>query len=77
MLFLQFLGVLCDLPQLCQTQKGSTSPALFSITACRAVTLPTGMLKPNLQSLFLPNISANIPTDFSFPSVVKGFLLPM
>ena len=57
--------------------EGNSAATLFSITACRAVTLPTGMLKPNLRSLFLPNISANIPTDFSFPSVVKGFLLPM
>ena len=34
--------------------EGSSSAALFSITACRAVTLPTGMLKPNLRSLFYP-----------------------
>ena len=57
--------------------EGSSSAALFSITGCRAVTLATGMLKPNLQSQFLPNISTNIPTDFSFPSVIKGFLLPL
>ena len=57
--------------------EGNSSAALFSITACQAAILPTGMLKPNLQSLFLPYISAIIPTNFSFPSVVKGFLLPM
>ena len=46
--------------------EGNSSAALFSIMACRAVNLPTGMLKPRLRSLFLPNISANIPTDLSF-----------
>ena len=75
LLFLQSLGALCHPPQLCQTQKVALLG--FGITACQALNLPTGMLKPNLCSLFLPNISAIIPTDFSFPSVIKGFLLPM
>ena len=75
MLLRQFLGVLCRPLQ--SDSEGNSSAALFSITACQAVMRPTGMLKPNLRSLFLPNISANIPTDFSFPSVVKGFLLPL
>ena len=74
MLLRQFLGVLCRLLQ--SDSEGNSSAALFSITACQAVMQPTGMLKPNLRSLFLPNIS-NIQTDFSFPSVVKGFLLPL
>ena len=57
-------------------KEGSSSAALFSITACRAVTFPLGMSKPKLRSQPLPNISTNISTNFSTPLVVKAFLLP-
>ena len=57
MLFLQFLEssalVISD-------SEGNPSAALFSITACRAVMRPTGMLKPNLRNLFLSGPSYGV-----------------
>ena len=51
--------------------------SLFSITACRTVTLPMGMLKPKSRILSLPNIFFMESTDFSLPFLfVKGLLLP-
>ena len=52
--------------------EGSCSSALFRIEACQAVILPTGTLKPNLRSLPMPNISAMLPTDFSWLHLVHS-----